>query len=148
MNIFLKVSSSLNVLLCLIGFFLFVFYIMNIHIYNLLYICTLACIVPENKVIRICLYARMKGNREISVIRLHHEIKLRSYLRLLSYYLNKPLLVSKIQSFCYICINNLNHWVSRYDMHLSVYGTISYLENATLCNLNLHNCINIPYYSF
>ena len=49
----------MNVLLCLIGFlFNFVFYIMNIHIYNLFYICTdtLACImgfVPENKLIRI-----------------------------------------------------------------------------------------------
>ena len=35
---FFKVSSSLNVLLCPIGFFVFVFYLMNIHIYNLFYI--------------------------------------------------------------------------------------------------------------
>ena len=41
---FFYLSSSLNVLLCLIGFFYFVFYIMNINIYNLFYICTLACI--------------------------------------------------------------------------------------------------------
>ena len=37
-------SSSLNVLVCLIGFFYFVFFTMNINIYNLFYICTLACI--------------------------------------------------------------------------------------------------------
>ena len=54
MNIF-KVYSPLNALLCLIGFLkiIFVFYIMNIHIYNLFYMCTLMDFVPENKLIRI-----------------------------------------------------------------------------------------------
>ena len=39
---FFYLSSSLNILLCLIGLFYFVFYIMNINIYNLFYMCTLA----------------------------------------------------------------------------------------------------------
>ena len=51
----------LNVLLCLIGFYIFYIFIlsliMNIHIYNLFYICTgtHACMgfVPDNKLIRI-----------------------------------------------------------------------------------------------
>ena len=50
----------MNVLLCLIGFFIFLFLfclLMNIHIYNLFYICTgtHACMgfVPDNKLIRI-----------------------------------------------------------------------------------------------
>ena len=49
---------SLIVLECFImpnRIFYFVFYIMNINIYNLFYICTLACMgfVPENILIRI-----------------------------------------------------------------------------------------------
>ena len=42
MNIVLSIFV-LEFVLCLIGFCFFVFDIMNIHIYNLFYICTLAC---------------------------------------------------------------------------------------------------------
>ena len=52
MNIFL----SIFVIECFIMPNRIFFYIMNIHIYNLFYICTLACImsfVPENKLIPI-----------------------------------------------------------------------------------------------
>ena len=57
---FFYLSSSLTVLLCLIGFFYFVFYIMNINIYNLFYICTLVGFVPENKLIRIRILNHME----------------------------------------------------------------------------------------
>ena len=55
--IFFYLSSTLNDLLCLIGFFyVFVFYIMNINIYNLFYICTLACIILWALFLRINLF--------------------------------------------------------------------------------------------
>ena len=72
---FFKVSSSLNVLLCLIGFFIFLFLfclIMNIHIYNLFYICTgtHACMgfAPDNKLIRI----RIRNNFLASCLHINY----------------------------------------------------------------------------
>ena len=61
---FFKVSSSLNVLLCPIGFVVFVFYLMNIHknyLQPVLHF-TLAYMgfVPENKLIRIRIRSRIR----------------------------------------------------------------------------------------